>query len=115
MLFVGDDWAEERHDVEVQDSDGRVLARAKLTADLAGMVRLHALVGEHVGDAEDVTVVVGIETDRGVWASALTAAGYEVYPLNPMQVARFRERYRVSEAKADPSDAHVLADLVRID
>jgi hypothetical protein len=73
LLFVGDDWAEDRHDVELQNEAGRVLARAKLSADLAGMTRLHALVGEHVGDAEDVTVVVGIETDRGVWASALAA------------------------------------------
>jgi transposase len=115
LLFVGDDWAEESHDVELQDGDGRVLARAKLSADLAGMTRLHALVGEHVGDAEDVTVVVGIETDRGVWVQALAAAGYELYALNPLKVARFRERYRLSGAKADPSDAHVLADMVRID
>ena len=28
MLFVGDDWAEDHHDVEVQDEDGRRLARA---------------------------------------------------------------------------------------
>jgi transposase len=46
---------------------------------------------------------------------ALIAAGYLVYPINPLQVARFRERYRVSGAKSDPGDAHVLADMVRLD
>ena len=30
LLFVGDDWAEDNHDVELQDESGRVLARAKL-------------------------------------------------------------------------------------
>ena len=30
LLFVGDDWAEEHHDVELQDETGRVLGRAKL-------------------------------------------------------------------------------------
>jgi hypothetical protein len=27
MLFVGDDWAEDHHDVEIVDDDGRVLQR----------------------------------------------------------------------------------------
>ena len=30
MLFVGDDWAEDHHDVEVQDETGRRLGRARL-------------------------------------------------------------------------------------
>jgi hypothetical protein len=28
LLFVGDDWAEEHHDVELQNEAGRVLSRA---------------------------------------------------------------------------------------
>jgi hypothetical protein len=56
LLFLGDDWSEESHDVELQDETGRKLARAKLPEGLAGMTRLHAIVGEHVGDDEDVTV-----------------------------------------------------------
>jgi transposase len=46
---------------------------------------------------------------------ALIAAGYTVYPLNPMQVARYRERHATSGAKSDPGDAHVLAEIVRAD
>ena len=115
LLFIGDDWAEEHHDVELQDQTGRVLAKARLPEGMAGMARLHAMVGEQLGDEDDPTVVVGIETDRGPWVRALVAAGYELHPINPLQVARFRERYRVSGAKSDPSDAHVLADMVRTD
>jgi transposase len=115
LLFLGDDWAEESHDVELQDASGRVLARAKLPEGMAGMARLHAIIGEHVGDAEDVTVKVGIETERGPWVQALLAADYEVYPVNPLQVSRYRDRHSVSGAKSDPADAHVLADMVRTD
>jgi len=117
LLFLGDDWAEEHHDVEVQDETGRVLARAKLPEGMTGMARLHAMIGERVGDVEveDVTVMVGIETERGPWVQALIAAGYRVYAINPLQVARYRERHSVSGAKSDPADAHVLADMVRTD
>src|SRR6266545_3020479 len=80
---------------------------------MAGISRLHAMVGRHAGDAEDVQVVVGIETDRGPWVQALLAAGYQVYPVNPLQAARFRERHGVSGAKSDTGDAHVLADMFR--
>lgn len=116
LLFVGNDWAEEHHDVELQDEAGRVLTRAKLPEGVAGMTRLHAMIGEHLGDDVDETeVVVGIETDHGPWVQALIAAGYQVHAINPLQVARYRERYSLSRGKSDPGDAHVLADMVRTD
>ena len=58
---------------------------------------------------------VGIETDRGVWVQAVVAAGYEVFAINPMSVARYRERHSTSGAKSDAGDAHVLAEIVRLD
>ena len=60
-------------------------------------------------------MVVGIETDRGLWVGALIAAGYQVYAVNPLAVARYRDRHHVSGAKSDASDAKLLADLVRTD
>jgi Transposase/Transposase IS116/IS110/IS902 family len=123
MLFVGDDWAEDHHDIEVQDENGRRLARARLPEGIAGLARLHELIGEHLSE-DDVdpetgfvaqSVAIGIETDRGTWVSALVAAGYRVFPLNPVQVARYRERHGASGAKSDRGDAHVLAEIVRLD
>ena len=46
---------------------------------------------------------------------ALTAAGYQVYGINPLAVAHYRDRHHVSGAKSDASDAKLLADLVRTD
>src|SRR3954467_13105070 len=123
MLFVGDDWAEDHHDIEVQDEHGRRVARARLPEGIAGLSRLHELIAEHLteADVEAETgfvahyVMIGIETDRGTWVSALVAAGYQVFPLNPVQVARYRERHGASGAKSDRGDAHVLAEIVRLD
>lgn len=115
MLFVGDDWAEDHHDVELMDSAGRKLAKARLPEGVAGIARLHAMIGAQLGDAEATEVAVGIETDRGPWVAALIAAGYTVYAVNPLQAARYRERHSVSGAKSDAADAHILADMVRTD
>jgi hypothetical protein len=115
-LFAGDDWAEDYHDVEVMDEAGKVLAKRRLPGGVAGMAQLHELIGRHLGgDGEDTEVVIGIETDRGPWVAALVAAGYTVYPVNPLQAARFRQRHGVSGAKSDDGDRHVLADMVRTD
>jgi transposase len=115
-LFLGDDWAEDHHDVEVQDHTGRRLGKARLPEGVGGIARLHALIAEHAGDGvEPDQVWIGIETDRGPWVSALVSAGYRVYAINPRQVARFRERHSTSGAKSDVGDAHALADMVRTD
>lgn len=116
MLFVGDDWAEAHHDVEVVDEAGRVLARRRLPEGVTGLAALHGLIADHLGDQDEpAEVLVGIETDRGPWVQALAATGYTVFAVNPLQVARYRERHGVSGAKSDPGDAHVLAELVRLD
>jgi hypothetical protein len=83
VLFIGDDWAKDHHDVEIGDEAGRRLARARLPEGLAGMSRLRSLIGGHQlpewadlepGEAAS-RVKVGIETGRGPWVAALLAAG----------------------------------------
>ncbi|HTW10403.1 MAG TPA: IS110 family transposase [Acidimicrobiales bacterium] len=113
MIFVGDDWSVEHHDIEIQDDQGRRLAKRRLPEGVKGIVELHALVAAHAGNPAEVALA--IETDRGLWPAALVAAGYQVYAVNPKMVARYRERHSSSGAKSDPADAAVLADLVRTD
>ncbi|MBG0569250.1 IS110 family transposase, partial [Actinoplanes aureus] len=123
MLFLGDDWAEDHHDVELVDEHGKRLARKRLPEGLDGIARLHALIAEHMpaewADLDPVQaaarVRVGIETDHGPWVQALLVAGYHVFAINPLSVARYRERHSTSGAKSDQGDAHVLAEIVRLD
>ena len=88
--------------MELMDAAGRVLARKRLPEGVAGMARLHALIGQYLGDdGDDAEVVTGTETDRGPWVAALVAAGYTVFGVNPLQASRFRQRHGVSGAKSN--------------
>src|SRR6202165_3732106 len=113
MIFIGDDWAEEHHDVYLMDKTGRRLASGRLPEGLTGLRGLHELIAGHAEEPEQA--VIGIETDRGLWVAALSAAGYQVFAVNPLAVARYRDRHHVSGAKSDASDAKLLAELVRTD
>jgi len=112
-VFVGLDWAEEHHDVFVEDEAGQRLAGARLPEGIEGIRRFHELVAAYVDDPGQV--LVATETDRGLFIGALVGAGYRVLAVNPMSVARYRERHVTSGAKSDPGDAKVLADLARTD
>src|ERR687890_335653 len=93
------------------DTSGRRLAKARLPA----MIAEHLTVDDEKAVDAAGLVKIGIETDRGPWVQALIAAGYTVFAVNPLQAARYRERHQVSGAKSDQGDAHVLAELVRLD
>jgi transposase len=113
VIFVGDDWAEAHHDVYLCDEAGTRLGKARLPEGVEGIGRFHELVAVHVDGPNEV--VVGIETDRGLWVQALVEAGYTVYAINPRAASRYRDRHTLSGAKSDPGDAKLLAELVRTD
>jgi len=68
VLFVGDDWAEDHHDVEILDSDGKRLGRARLPEGMAGMTRLHEMLAEHLDDAD-------LDSDTGMLAVGRVVVG----------------------------------------
>jgi transposase len=113
VIFVGDDWAEAHHDVYVCDDEGTRLVARRLSEGLEGVTSLHELIAELVD--EPAEVIVGIETDRGLWVQSLVEAGYTVYAINPKAASRYRDRHTLSGAKSDPGDAKMLAELVRTD
>jgi len=53
VLFVGVDWAEAHHDVEIETDEGRVVARRRLPEGLAGITMLHELIAEHLDPAAE--------------------------------------------------------------
>lgn len=112
-VFVGHDWAEDHHDVFVEDDSGRRLAGGRLPEGVDGIARFHEMLAGLVDDPADV--VIATETDRGLFVNTLVAARYTVIAVNPMSTSRYRERHSTSGAKSDPGDAKVLADLARTD
>ena len=113
-VYCGIDWAEDHHDIAVVDRDGRLLARRRISDDAAGLAQLLALLAEH-GDTPQDPVPVAIETPRGLLVACLRATGRKVYPINPMSVARYRDRHSVAGRKSDHGDSLVLAGVLRTD
>ena len=113
-VYCGIDWAEDHHDIALADRDGNLLARRRISDDAAGLAALLALLAEH-GDTPDDPVPVAIETPRGLLVACLRATGRQVYPINPMSVARYRDRHSVAGRKSDHGDSFVLANVLRTD
>ena len=113
MITCGIDWAETHHDVALLDTSGRLVAKARVSADAAGFTRLVELILTHGGSPSETPVA--LETDKNLFVVALAGAGFTVYPINPRAVARYRERHAQAGGKSDPGDALVLAHILRTD
>jgi transposase len=113
-VFCGVDWAEDHHDVALVDRDGQLLAHRQISDDAAGLATLLDLLAER-GDSAEEPVPVAIETPRGLLVACLRATGRKVYPINPMAVARYRDRHSIAGRKSDTGDSIVLANVLRTD
>jgi transposase len=113
-VYCGIDWAEDHHDISLAGRDGQLLARRRIGDDAAGLAQLLALLAEH-GDSPGDLIPVAIETPRGLLVACLRATGRKVYPINPMSVARYRDRHSVAGRKSDHGDSFVLANVLRTD
>src|SRR4030088_3700356 len=110
----GIDWAEGHHDVAIIDGDGKLLAKKRIGDDPAGFSALIELLAD-AGDSAEAPIPVAIETPRGLLVAALRATGRPVFAINPLAVARYRERHSVAGAKSDHADAMTLANILRVD
>jgi len=81
VIFVGNDWAEDHHDIHVMNEQGKKLLTRRFPEGVAGVSAFHAVIADHATDPQEV--LVGIETDHGLWVASLVAAGYRVYAINP--------------------------------
>jgi transposase len=113
-LFCGIDWAEDHHDVAIVDEDGQLVAKKRITDDPTGLAQLVELFAG-VGDSTADPIPVAIETPRGLLVASLRATGRAIYSINPLAVARYRERHSVARAKSDHADAMTLANILRVD
>jgi transposase len=113
-VFCGIDWAEKHHDVALVDDAGRLVDKRRISDDIDGFVGLIETLAD-AGDSPEDPIPVAIETSRGLLVAALRATGRTVYPINPMAVARYRERHSTTGKKSDHLDAMTLANILRTD
>lgn len=113
-VFCGIDWAESHHDVALVDQDGRLVAKRRISDDLAGYRLLLDLLAEH-GDSPETPIPVAIETSSGLLVAVLRTGRRKIFAINPLAAARYRDRHGVSRKKSDPGDALVLANILRTD
>jgi len=106
MLFAGIDWSEEFLDFHLRTAEGKVLAEGHVKPNVEGMADLFAQLETHALAAE---IGIAIETAHGAWVQAMLDRGYQVYPLNPKTVERFREALSANGVKTDTIDRKVLA------
>ena len=71
MILIGDDWAEEHHDVYLMDESGERLASRRLPEGLAGIGRLHELIAAHAEEPPGG----GRHRNRSWPVGGVTAAG----------------------------------------
>lgn len=112
--YCGIDWAEGHHDIAIVDHTGALVSKKRITDDPDGFTALTQLLTE-AGDTAEDPVPVAIETPRGLLVAALRATGRTVYAINPMAVARYRERHSMARTKSDHVDAMTLANILRVD
>jgi transposase len=93
---------------------GQIIAASRIDDTAAGLAELLELMG-CCGDSAESPVPVAIETSRGLLVAGLRATGRDVYAINPMAVARYRDRHTVSRKKSDAQDAAALANILRTD
>lgn len=112
--YCGIDWAEGHHDIAIVDQDGTLVSKKRISDDPAGFTTLAELLTA-AGDTAEDPIPVAIETPRGLMVAAIRATGRAVYAINPMAVARYRERHTMARAKSDHADAMTLANILRVD
>jgi transposase len=113
-ITCGIDWAENHHDVALVDEAGKLVAKRRISDDMTGYQQLLDLLAD-AGDSAEAPIPVAMETARGLLVACLRTTGRKVYSINPMAVARYRERHTVARAKSDHADAMALANILRTD
>ena len=112
-VYCGVDWAESHHDIALVDEHGQLVSKQRIPESAAGFAELVEMLAAAGDDPAD-PIPVAIETPRGLLVSALRSTG-RLYPINPMAVARYRERRTVAQSKSDHVDALTLANILRTD
>ncbi len=110
MWYIGLDWADTHHDVEVMDQEGKRVGARRFAHSHEGLNALKEFVLSRAPSPEQLACIV--ETNHGLLITFLLEAGIPVYPVNPKVANQLR---KAAGAKTDRIDAHLLAKMGRFD
>ncbi len=107
-LLIGMDWADQKHDIYVIDRNGKGFhQQLEHSAE-----SIDAWVGEMLKLAGGRPIAIMLEQSRGALIySLMFRENVLLYPVNPKQLARYRESYP-GGGKNDPTDAKYLARML---
>ena len=110
--LIGLDWAAEKHDVCLWDAaTGKSRHRVIEHTPEALAEWLAELQACYPGQR----LAVCLEQSRGALMYALMGHAFlDLYPINPVTLARYREAFAPSRAKDDPGDARLLSEILRL-
>src|SRR6266536_6018666 len=110
MWYIGLDWADTHHDVEVMDQEGKRVGARRFAHSHEGLNALKEFVLSRAPSPEQLACIV--ETNHGLLITFLLEAGIPVYPVNPKVANQLR---KAAGAKTDQIDAHLLAKMGRFE
>src|SRR5438477_9648726 len=111
--YLGVDWADAEHAVWVEDETGMKVISRTVPHTVDGFAEFGRWLDERRAAGRELWAA--IETPEGRIVDFLLDHGVLVFPVNPKALDRARDRFRMSGAKSDPFDAHVLATFLRTD
>jgi transposase len=107
--WVGLDWADKKHSLFVRPTDGAATTACELEQKPQALDQFFLQLHQNHPQGR---IAVCLEQSRGPVLYALMKYDFVViYPVNPRCLADFRRAFKVSGAKADPTDADLLSEL----
>jgi transposase len=110
--YLGIDWADQKHDVVLRSvGDPTKAEHQVIKSEVNALNDWIAQMHERFGAKGKVLVC--LEQSRGALIYQLMAYElFELYPINPSQLAHYRKTFFSSGAKADQPDADLLSELL---
>ncbi len=106
---VGIDWADAKHDVCLQAADSEQREFDRFSHQVGSIDQWAKALHQRFGGP----IAVALELAKGPIVYALQKYDFFVlFPINPATLAKYREAFKPSGAKDDPTDAELALDLL---
>jgi len=107
--FIGIDWADSKHDICLQAADSAQREFDRFAHRVDRIERWACAMRQRFGGP----IAVALELSKGPLVYALQKYDFFVlFPINPSMLAKYREAFKPSRAKDDPTDAQLALDLL---